>query len=55
MYCHQYITGIIIWKTDIGGVVELHAYSIFPLPSMFLSKYDLTTQNIMRKIDIVLK
>ena len=56
MCCHQYITiSIIIWKSDAEGVAELHPYSIHPLPSTFLSKYDLTTQNIMRKDDIVLK
>ena len=52
---HQYITGIIIWESDTDGVAELHPYSIHPLPSMFLFKYDLTTQNIMRKDNIVLK
>ena len=42
-------------KSDKEGVAELHSYSIHSLPSMFLSKYDLTTQNIMRKDDIVFK
>ena len=55
MCCDQYITGIIIWKSDTEGVAESHPYSMHPLPSTFLSKYDLTTQNIMRKDDIVLK
>ena len=41
-------------KSSIDGLAELHPYSIHPLPSTFLSKYDLTTQNIMRKDDIVL-